>query len=124
MKSVFGKVFVTVMLVLGLTATSCNQKSSEVKVKEDKQGNKEVRMQQRQNTDSVDIKRDQRIKTDADGDKTVKENSKVEVDRNNNSGQGAREGTTNQSTRSTNQGNDNTSTTKKTTTTTTTKKNN
>lgn len=123
MKSVFGKVFVTVILVLGLTATSCNQKSGEVKVKEDSQGNKEVRMKERQNTDSVDIKRDQTIKTDADGDKTIKDNSKVNVDRDNNTGQGGREGTNNQSTRettrSTNQGNDNSS---KTTTTTTTKK--
>lgn len=113
MNSVFGKLLVSAMLVLGLTASSCNQRSGEVKVKEDREGNEEVRIRERQNTDSVDIKRDQTIERDADGDKTIKDNSKVDVDVDrDNSGQGGSEGTndrtrsTTQGNRGTNQGND------------------
>jgi len=75
--SAFGKLLVSVMLVVGLTAASCNQRSSEVKVKEDREG--DVRVRERQETDSVDIKRDQTIDREDDGDVEVKD--KVKVDR-------------------------------------------
>ena len=106
MKSVLGKVLVSAMLVLGLTAASCNQRSGEVKVKEDREGNEEVRIRERQNTDSVDIKRDQTIERDEDGygDTKVKDNTKIDMERDRNEGQGGNEG--NQGNRGTNQGND------------------
>lgn len=105
-KSVFGKVFVSVMLVLGLTAASCNQRSSDVRVREDQQETEDSRIRDRQ--DSVGIERDQRMDEDVD-------KSTQGID---NTGQGGRVGTnnpdnrtmnsTNSSTnRGTNQGNDN-----------------
>ncbi|HEX2967648.1 MAG TPA: hypothetical protein VHO46_00995 [Bacteroidales bacterium] len=90
MKSVLVRSLLTVMLVVGLTAASCNQRSGEVKVKEDKQGNEDVRIKQRQNTDSVDVKRDQTIERNSDGDSKIKEDSRIETDRS--SGQGSSEG--------------------------------
>lgn len=100
-KSVFGKVLVSFMLVIGLTAASCNQRSEEVRVKEDREGNEEVRIRERQNNDSVDIKRDQTFRQDEDGDIEVKENNRVETDRNQNQTQGQ-----GSSDRPSNQGND------------------
>ena len=88
----FGKLLVSVMLVAGLTATSCNQRSGEVKVKKDKNGSEDVRVKQRQNTDSVDVKYDKTIDRDKNGDVKVKENTKI--DRDNNSGQGASQSST------------------------------
>lgn len=90
--SAFGKLLVSVMLVAGLTATSCNQRSSEVKVKKDKNGSEDVRIKQRQNTDSVDVKHDKTIDRDKNGDVKVKESTKI--DRDNNSGQGTNQSST------------------------------
>jgi len=78
--SAFGKLLVSVMLVVGLTAASCNQRSGEVKVKSDNDG--DVRIQERKNTDSLDYKRDKTIDRDDDGDIKVKENTKVDRDNN------------------------------------------
>lgn len=103
MNSVFGKVLVSAMLVLGLTAASCNQRSGEVRVQDDTEENDDVRIRDRQNNDSVDINRDQAIDRDDDADKMINDNSNVDVDRNN-SGQSGSEGT-NERTRSTTQGN-------------------
>lgn len=104
-KSVFGKVLVSFMLVLGLTAASCQQRSEEVRVKEteDRQGNEEVRIRERQNNDSVDIKRDQTIREDEDGygDTKVKDNTKIEMERDRTPSQGQ-----GSSDRPANQGND------------------
>lgn len=98
-RSVFGKVLVSFMLVIGLTAASCQQRSEEVRVKEDREGNEEVRIRERQNNDSVDIKRDQTLRQDEDGDIKVNERTKVETDRDQTQSQGS-------SNRPSNQGND------------------
>ncbi len=76
--SAFGKLLVSVMLVVGLTAASCNQRSGEVKVKRDSDG--DVRIEERKNTDSLDYKHDKTIDRDDDGDVKVKENTKVDRD--------------------------------------------
>jgi hypothetical protein len=90
--SAFGKLLVSVMLIAGLTATSCNQRSSDVKVKKDKNGSEDVRIKQRQNTDSVDVKHDKTIDRDKDGDVKIKENTKIDRDKNN--GQGSSQSST------------------------------
>lgn len=90
--SAFGKLLVSVMLVVGLTTAACNQRSSDVKVKKGKDGSEDVRIKQRQNTDSVDVKHDKTIERNNNGDVKVKESTKV--DRDNNTGQGTRESTT------------------------------
>lgn len=71
MNSVFGKVLVSVMLVLGLTAVSCNQRS-DVKVREDRE---DARIRERQ--DSIDLRRDQSVEPTDE----VRDNTGVDPER-------------------------------------------
>ena len=80
MKSVFGKVVVSIILVFGLVAGSCNtRRSEEIRVKERDDGSKEMRMEERRENDTVSFEREKTIKTDEDGSTEVRE--KTDVDR-------------------------------------------
>jgi hypothetical protein len=84
-KSVFGKFLVSLMLVFGLVAFSCNtnQRSREVQTKERNDGSEEVRIKERQDNDSIEYRRDQTIERDEDGNTEVRNKTRVETDRNN-----------------------------------------
>lgn len=100
-RSVFGKVLVSFMLVLGLTAASCQQRGGNERVNDDMQENEDVRIRERQNNDSVDIQRDQIIREEDDGygDTKVRDNTEIEMERDRTPSQGS-------SDRPANQGND------------------
>ena len=82
MKSVFGKVVVSIILVFGLVAASCNtSRSEEIRVKESDDGRKDIRMEERRENDTASFERERTIKTDEDGSTEVRE--KTDVDRSN-----------------------------------------
>jgi AAA15 family ATPase/GTPase len=79
MKSVFGKVVVSIILVFGLVAGSCNtRRSEEIRVKEHDDGSKEMRMEEHMENDSVSFEREKTIKTDEDGYGKTKVETDVE----------------------------------------------
>jgi AAA15 family ATPase/GTPase len=78
-KSVFGKVVVSIILVFGLVAGSCgNRSSEEIRVKESDDGSKEMRMEERRENDTVSFEREKTIKTDEDGYGKTKVETEVE----------------------------------------------
>lgn len=79
MESVFGKVIVSILLVFGLVAGSCNtRRSEEIRVKERDDGSKDIRMEERRENDSVSFEREKTIKTDEDGYGKTKVETEVE----------------------------------------------
>ena len=83
MKSFFGKVFVSFVLILGLTAASCNQRSSDVRVNE---GDEDIRMREH-NVDSV------RQEDEGYGDTKVRDNTRIDMERDRNEVPGGIDGT-------------------------------
>lgn len=106
-RSVSVKILISAAFILGISAASCNQRSGEVRYNEDTEGNEDVRIRERQNNDSVDINRDQVIESDEDGygDTKVRDNTKIDMERDRSEGQGSEDAST-RSNRGTNQGND------------------
>lgn len=67
--SVFGKSVVTLAIVFSLTASACNNtRNDSVKVRENKDGDKEVRIKERHDNDSVSVKRDVTIEKNKEND--------------------------------------------------------
>jgi hypothetical protein len=81
--AVFGKLIIAGMLVTGLAACNTNQRSEEIRVRERGDGSKEVKTEQRIENDSVSIDRERTIRTDEDGygDTKVRDNTKVDLER-------------------------------------------
>jgi hypothetical protein len=79
--SVFGKFIISAMLVTGLAACNSNQRSDEVRVKQRNNGTEEVKVKKDVDNDSVHIDRDATIRREKDGDTKVKENTKVDLDK-------------------------------------------